>query len=127
VILLAEILFALLCLIILAWPFSRRGRARSSAPNLQQLSTIRQRREAVYEEIRSLELERELGSIEPQDFQRRLRSYRIEAAAVIQEQETIELWLMNQENSLEKEIQQQRLLLEDYSVETDVTEEDKGN
>jgi len=72
-------------------------------------------------------LERELGSIEPQDFQRRLRSYRIEAAAVIQEQETIELWLMNQENSLEKEIQQQRLLLEDYSVETDVTEEDKGN
>ena len=58
-------------------------------------------REAIYEEIKTLRLEYELGSVEEKEYQERLRAYRLQAAATLRDQEMLEQGL---DLSLEDEI-----------------------
>ena len=41
----------------------------------------------IYEEIRTLQLEHELGSIDESEYEEQLRAYRLQAAATLREQE----------------------------------------
>ena len=50
----------------------------------------RLRREEIYESIRGLQLEYEIGGVEETDYRERLRAYRVQAAAVVREQELAE-------------------------------------
>ena len=58
-------------------------------------------REAIYENIRTLQLEYELGSIEEVEYSERLRDYRLQAAANLRDQEQLEREI---DRSLEEEI-----------------------
>ena len=48
------------------------------------------KRQAVYSNIRTLELEHELGKLDEEDYRLRLQSYRLAAAATFKDQEQLE-------------------------------------
>ena len=58
-------------------------------------------REEVYEDIKALQLEYELGGVEEEEFRDRLRAYRLQAAATLRDHEQLEREL---DSSLETEI-----------------------
>ena len=118
--LLAGALLGLLCLGVLLWPFLRRRRPPAPSALAEESGALQGRREAIYEGIRSLELEHELGQVESQEYERRLRAYRLEAAAVLQEQEALEIQVTALDEALEREIQQARTLLD--GAEREATE-----
>ena len=88
-------LLALLVVGVVLYPFVKRrfgaggpcpsGPADGAGPVAWRL-----RREEIYESIRSLQLEYEIGGVEEADYRDRLRAYRVQAAAVVREQERAE-------------------------------------
>ena len=82
------ILLGLLSLVILAIPFLRKDRVvRLSAPNPDDL---RQKRISIYQEIRTLENDLNLGQVSAEDYERRLQDYRLRAAKLLMEEEEME-------------------------------------
>ena len=65
-------------------------------------------REEIYEDVKTLQLEYELGTIEDKEFQERLHAYRLRAAAVLRDQERLE---QEMDRSLEEEILKARSFL----------------
>lgn len=81
------ILLGLLSLVILAIPFFRRERAGGlSASNPGDL---RQKRISIYQEIRTLENDLNLGQVSPEDYEKRLQDYRLRAAKLLMEEEEL--------------------------------------
>ena len=71
-------------------PFVRsRPGARAPRGPSARLALVA-RREALYREMEALRLERELGSVEEEEYERRLREYRTEAAGTLWDQERLE-------------------------------------
>jgi hypothetical protein len=110
-------LLGLLSLGVLLWPFVRWRRAPAPSSLAEEVGVLQRRREAIYEGIRSLELEHELGQVEPQEYQRRLHAYRLEAAVVLQEQEAIEVRLRDLDEALEGEVRRARASLDRAGTE----------
>ena len=115
--LLAGALLGLLALGVLLWPFVRGRWAPAPSSLAEEVGAHQRRREAIYEGIRSLELEHELGQVEPQEYQRRLHAYRLEAAVVLQEQEALEVRLTAVDEALEGEVQRARASLDRAGAE----------
>jgi rubrerythrin len=70
-------------------------------------------REAVYENIRTLQLEHELGAVEDSEYRERLHAYRLEAAAALRDQDRLEQEL---DRSLEEEIAAARARSDQHDV-----------
>lgn len=78
------VLLALLVIAVVIYPFVRsRFQPR---PPMAVVSPDPGRLDTVYEEIRTLQLEYELGSIDEREYQEQLRDYRLQAAAILHEQ-----------------------------------------
>ncbi len=65
-------------------------------------------REAIYEEIKTLQLEHELGTIDEAEYLETLSAYRLQAAAAMRDAESLERDL---DHSLEEEIRSARSLM----------------
>ena len=103
------VLLAVVAVGVVLFPFLR-GRFQMGSHSLTDaLEKIRTRREAIYSEIASLELEHELGQVEQEEYQYRLDTYRLEAAAALREQEGLEADLQALDDALETEVQRIRL------------------
>ena len=88
-------LLALLVVGVVLYPFVKRrfGVASPSGDRPGDAAgpaAWRLLREEIYESIRGLQLEYEIGGVEETDYRERLRAYRVQAAAVVREQELAE-------------------------------------
>ena len=97
-------LLAILVVVVLLYPFVKtRSRShtpsKSGDPDYNPTQSPLSSREMVYEDIRTLQLEHELGSIDDQEYQEHLRAYRMQAATTLRDQEHLEI-----DRSLEEEI-----------------------
>lgn len=105
------VLLALLVMAVVVFPFVRsRFQLR---PPMAVVSPDLGRLNAVYEEIRTLQLEYELGSIDEVEYREQLRDYRLQAAAMLREQE------MSQQETdflVEEEIMAARGTLRDRGI-----------
>ena len=89
------VLLALLVVGVVLYPFVKQrfgvaGPSGNGSGDAAGPTTWRLRREEIYESIRSLQLEYELGGVEETDYRERLRAHRVQAAAVVREQELAE-------------------------------------
>ena len=89
------VLLALLVVGVVLYPFVKQrfgvaGPSGNGNGDAAGPTTWRLRREEIYESIRSLQLEYELGGVEETDYRERLRAHRVQAAAVVREQELAE-------------------------------------
>ena len=83
-------LLAILAVAVLLYPFLRvRFRSRASLGDGTFPAAGVGAREAIYDEIRALQLDHELGSIDEQEYEERLHGYRLEAAAVLRDEERL--------------------------------------
>ncbi len=88
---------ALFSLMVLALPFLRGFTARRSQDPVRELQ---EQREAIYQEARILQSDLALGHLSQEEYEKRLREYRIQAAELLrQEDNSREL-----DSSLEEEI-----------------------
>ena len=88
-------LLALLVVVVVLYPFVKQRLDASASPGSpfepsESPRTWQLRRQEIYDSIRSLELEYELGGVEEADYRESLRAYRVQAAALVREQEAAE-------------------------------------
>lgn len=100
------VFLALVCLGVVLWPFlkaSRRPARREFAtPSGDAQGGGRQR---VYQEMKTLLLEYQLGHVDEEEYQARTQEYRLEAARAIREQERLEQTLRGLDETLEQQVQ----------------------
>ena len=94
-------LLVLFCIGVILYPFLK-SRSRSATPD--SLEELAHRRRAIYAEIETLKLERELGNLVEEEYQRALQSHRLAAAATFREQEALEVRLEEADRVLEQEV-----------------------
>ena len=89
-------LLAILAVAVLLYPFLKvRFRSRASqgddtsAQAAVGASARARARDGIYDEIRALQLDRELGRIDEQEYKERLHDYRLQAAAVLHDEEQL--------------------------------------
>ena len=98
-------LLAILAIGVVLYPFWRR-RFRQPPPAVQgPPGHVGDDRTAIYDEIRTLQLEYQLGAIDEADYQERLRSSRLTAAAALRDHDLLEQEL---DRGLEEEIRAAR-------------------
>ena len=102
------VLLALLAIGVVVYPFvrSRRSQKRFQSAN----AGMAQPEEAALDEIRTLQLERELGRLDEEEYQGRLRDYRVRAASLLREED---LKLQETDAELEAEILAARSIADD--------------
>ena len=109
----ALLLGALLAIGVLAvviWPFLRRdggAASREASPSARIVET-RQRREAIYREMRTLETEHSLGQVDHREYRDRLQRHRLEAAAALRQEEELALRVSRLDQAVEEEIRAAR-------------------
>ncbi|MFH1560177.1 MAG: hypothetical protein ABID84_02025 [Chloroflexota bacterium] len=102
------LLLALASIALLARPILRREQTTSSsASSLDSLEDVQWRHQQVYDEIKTLILDYELGNIPPEEYEDRLTAYRLRAADLLRQQEQ----LLHELTYLEKEIEDRVLAL----------------
>ena len=97
--------FAFLAIVALAWPviMRRRSRAAQEAPPDAIQEALR-RRDRVYDDIRTLILDHELGNVPDDEYERKLAAFRIDAARAIRDLEQLRQASPEQDAELEKEV-----------------------
>ncbi len=81
-------LLAIFAVVMVAYPFFRRGDPRGGLgiPRTTEVEQ-RRRREEMYQEIRALQMEFQLGTLEEPEYRRQLQVIRMEAARSIRDEE----------------------------------------
>ncbi len=102
------VLLALLAIGVVVYPFVRSR--RSQRPFQSASAGMAQPEEAALDEIRTLQLERELGRLDEEEYQARLRDYRVRAASLLREED---LKLQETDAELEAEILAARSISDD--------------
>ena len=93
---------AVICLVVVAFPFlKRRGVPTHYTDPILELQG---RREAVYQEVRTLHNDHALGDVSHADYEERLESYRLMAARLLQQQ----THLQEMDQRLEDEVRRLR-------------------
>ena len=101
-------LLALVSIALLARPILRREQtASSTASSLESLEDVQWRHQQVYDEIKTLILDHELGNIPSEEYGEKLGDYRLRAADLLRQQEQ----LLHELTSLEDEIEDRVLAL----------------
>lgn len=98
------LVLALFSIFILVLPFIRGQRRGPQTSIPEALEEGRQRREAIYEEIKALRLEYELGRIDEDEYKRQHRTLRLQAANLIRDEELAENDISRLQQTLEEEI-----------------------
>lgn len=99
------LLLALVSIALLAWPILRRKQtASSSTLSLDSLEDVQWRQQQVYDEIKTLILDYELGNIPPEEYEERLGAYRLRAADLLRQQEQLRHELTYLEEELEDSV-----------------------
>jgi hypothetical protein len=100
-------LLAIGALAVVIWPFLRRGGgvpSRSATP-LARMAEMRQRRDSIYREMRTLETEVGLGQVDSREYEERRQLYRLRAAELLREEEDLGGWVARLDQTVEEEIQ----------------------
>ena len=99
---LISVLVGILSIALLLYPFIKRRFAHSArSSEIPQGQLGLDGRQAIYDDIKALQLDHELGSIDEKDYQQQLRAYRMDAAASLKDQHQIQVEI---EQTLEEEI-----------------------
>ena len=102
------VLLALLAIGVVVYPFVR---LRRSQRRFQSAGAgVARPEEAALDEIRMLQLERELGRVDEEEYQERLRDYRVRAASLLREKD---LRVQEADAELEGEILAARSIADD--------------
>ena len=72
---------------VVAYPLFRRKGGSLTADGGEEPEDLRLRREKLYEAIRELDLERDVGSVVPAEYEKIRGAYEVQAAALLQEEE----------------------------------------
>ncbi len=102
------VLLALCSAVVLALPFVRRSRRGHSGFPPDVMEEARGRREAMYQEVLTLRLDYEAGTVPEREYRARLHSYRLRAAAALRDEKLLEERVTALDRDLEAEIQQAR-------------------
>ena len=98
------LIFAFFAILVLAWPVLRRGRAAAGqAPPPDALAEVTQRRSRIYDDIKTLALDHELGNVPDQEYTEKLAAYRLEAARALRDHEQLQQAQTALEDDLENE------------------------
>ena len=98
------LIFAFFAILVLAWPILRRSRAASdAAPPADRLREAAQRRSRMYDDIKTLALDHELGNVPDQEYTEKLAAYRLEAARALRDHEQLHQTQAGLEEDLENE------------------------
>ena len=101
-------ILALLALAVVVRPFLRPSAVEPEDAAPDQTQDVRSEREALYREMAALEMEHELGQIGAEEYEERLQEHRLEAAALLQEQEAHEAEAASLDRALEERIRAAR-------------------
>ena len=103
-------LLAVGALVVVIWPFLRweRGVSNPVSDPSAGMAEMRQRREAIYREMRTLETEHGLGQVDAQEYEERLQGYRLQAAAALRQEEELAGRVARLDRAVEEEIQAAR-------------------
>lgn len=102
------LMLALISIAVLALPMLRREQiAPHSASAPAPLQEVQWRHQQVYDEIKTLILEYDLGNVPPDEYEERMGSHRLRAADLLRQQEL----LLHEATSLEKEMEDRVLAL----------------
>ena len=97
--------FAFLAIVALAWPVLRRRRSRATqeAPPDAIQEALR-RRDRVYDDIKTLILDHELGNVPDYEYAQKLAAFRIDAARAIRDLEQVRQTGAEEDDDLESEV-----------------------
>ena len=109
------LVLAIICATVLVLPFLS-ARRNPMKRELDDLSETTRQREAIYDEIRMLQLERDVGRVEQLDYEKGLHRLRLEAATILRREEQIVRSRGDQDWALEKEVRSMRQQLTVTSV-----------
>ena len=99
-----NLLLVVVSVVVLAWPMLKGRRVESSSISpLDSLEEVMKRRQRIYNEIQTLVLDHELGSIPANEYEEELRVHRLNAADAMREQERLQETLSHLEDELEDE------------------------
>ena len=115
------VLLALLAIVVVILPFIRSGRRIGLFQ--AQGSVVDQAEEASFDDIRTLQLERELGRVDEEEYQARLRDYRVRTALLLRERD---IKLQEVDAELEAEILAARSIADDSGLASDESAEPLG-
>ena len=82
------VVLATFCLAAVAFPFFRRRGVSSQYTD--PILELQQRREAIYQEVRTLHNDYTLGDVSQANYEERLQTYRLQAARLLQQQEQLQ-------------------------------------
>ncbi len=102
------VLLALLAIGVVVYPFVRSKRSQTRFQSGG--AGVARPEEAALEEIRTLQLERELGRVDEVEYQERLRDYRVRAASLLRDKD---LRVQEADAELEAEILSARSIADD--------------
>ena len=119
-----SVLIALLAVGVVIYPFvkarfrpsdSRNGLSRNNETGVG--ADDYESREVIYEDIRTLQLDHDLGIIEEAEYRERMRAYRLQAAATLRDRERLEMEIDRQ---LEEEVLAARSALQEKEPSDDL-------
>jgi len=100
---LAGLLLAIIVLALVLLPFFRK-RQDQPASVVDTVNQIETRRDELYQEMRTLQQDFDIGNIAREDYESRIRALRLEAALTLREQRELEGEISRLDTALEKEI-----------------------
>ena len=100
------LLLALASIALLAWPILKRRAQADYTPSspFDSLSEAQRQRQQVYDEIKTLTLDRDLGHVPSQEYSDRLGAYRLRAASLLRQQERLSQGLSRLTREIEDEV-----------------------
>ena len=102
---------AVIAVVVVLLPFLRQRRdADPQTP--WNAEGVRTQREGLYSALETLNLERELGQVDAEEFERQMREYRRQAALLVREQERLLGEAAAPDTALEREVQEARARLQ---------------
>ena len=102
---------AVAAIVVVLLPFVRQR--RDDAPlAAYDAEAVRIEREGLYRALETLRLERELGQVDDEEFERQAREFRRAAALLVREQERILGEALTPDEQLEREVREARTRLQ---------------
>jgi hypothetical protein len=123
-----SVLIALLAVGVVIYPFVKARFRPSDSRNVLSRNNETgagaddyESREVIYEDIRTLQLDHDLGIIEEAEYRERMRAYRLQAASTLRDRERLEMEIDRQ---LEEEVLAARSALQEKELSDDLEDRD---
>lgn len=103
---------AVAAIVVVLLPFVRQRRDADAPLAAYDAEAVRIEREGLYRALETLRLERELGQVDDEEFERQAREFRRAAALLVREQERILGEALTPDEALEREVREARARLQ---------------